>query len=124
TPMIVAKGPPFVRGKRARASVRYFAPGVNVQCDGIFFTAFNNYTTGQSATGKDSWTTVTLEAIDSISYSGSNANLQVWAAKAGNTSVVGNGTDVFYIRDVVAHETGAICDLNFNVGAGTVVPDR
>jgi hypothetical protein len=121
---VAVKGPPLPRAKRVRTTIRYYAPGSNIDTDGIYLQNFNILTPGTQATGKDAWNTVILEAIDSSSSAGSNTAYGIYTTKAANITYAGTATDVVYLRDSTAIELGALVDLDLAIGVGSVVPDR
>jgi hypothetical protein len=121
---LAVKGPPLPRAKRVRTAIRYYAPGSNIDTDGVYLQNFNTFTPGTQATGKDVWNTVILEAIDSSSSAGSNTAYGVYTTKAANINYAGTATDVVYFRDSTAIEVGALVDLDLAIGVGSVVPDR
>lgn len=65
------------------------------------------------------WQDVSTEFLSTAT-----GNFLVLATDGGSATVSGNGTDVFYLKNIIITPIGAIADLDMATGAGGVLTDR
>lgn len=95
----LSKSSLFLVGYEYTISFDYYIPSSNVNIDGIS-AAFGGAFFGGIQNTLDSWTSV--ELIGNIA---SNSAFNIRAFDGGGQSFTGNGTDVFYIKNVVITQT-------------------
>jgi|GEM_PF-3570476 len=116
---LFARAVTLPRAKTVRVVADFYRPASNTVVTGVSAQHYNQYltlTTTQLVA--DTWTTITQEVRD-LAVSGSTSAL-VWflCNVTGAISVVGNSTDVVYVRNIQVTRIGAIVDLDFTVGTG------
>jgi len=81
-------------------SFDYYLPSTNTDIDGIQMSDASN-DIGATQTTQDAWTSVT------VSGTLGGTAIYIFSKKGGTKSFTGNGTDVFYIKNLVVTQTTA-----------------
>jgi hypothetical protein len=104
----------LTRGKTSRLSLNYYLPATNAVVNQVTLQLYNTGTLAASGVAGTFgvWTPLTVEGRD-IFGPGANTTFGVYAARNGSLTITPNGTDPFYIRDVLMTQVGAIVDLDF-----------
>ena len=90
----------FGGGGECSISFDYYLPSTNTDIDGIQMSDASN-DIGATQTTQDAWTSVT------VSGTLGGTAIYIFSKKGGLKSFTGNGTDVFYIKNLVVTQTTA-----------------
>jgi len=122
---LIARASTLPRAKTVRIVADFYRPASNTVVTGVSAQPYNQVATVTTTQlVADTWTTITQDVRD-LAASGSNSALAWYLANVtGSITVVGNSTDVVYVRNIQVTRIGAIVDLDFTVGAGYQTYDR
>lgn len=114
----------LTRARRYRLTGDIYIPTANAQSDGVQFAAFGAAASSANIVPtRDTWTTITVDGQDDLNLD-STANWIVHLSRAGSIAYTGNGADLVYLSSFVVTQVGCLCDLDFSIGYGAVIPDR
>lgn len=111
------------RGRRYRITADILIPAANVNIDGVRIRLFGDRVATAVTPTRDTWTTVTFEAEDSLTTTATDL-FSIVGTKGGLVVFTGNGTDLVYVSAVSVTQVGCLVDLDLDHGLGSVVPDR
>ena len=104
----------FGGGGECSISFDYYLPSTNTDIDGIQMSDATN-DIGATQTTQDAWTSIT------VSGTLGGTAIYIFSKKGGAKSFTGNGTDVFYIKNLVVTQTtadGAVTTFYDQTGNG------
>lgn len=107
-------------GKRFRLSLDYYVPSGQASVTGIRVLHNTGSVSTQIAIGNTpgSWQTIANQEFIS---SATRIDINAW--NGTSDTFTGNGTDLFYIKNVVAVRIGAVINLDLTPGVGLFFPD-
>ena len=88
-------------GQNTKISFEYYIPSTNTDIDGIRLTTYSNEGI-LDVSALDTWT-----QAETLYNTSLNTTIQFIGLKAGATSFLDNGTDVFYLKNIVVTQTTA-----------------
>lgn len=112
--------PGMVASKRYRVAFDYYIPSGNSILNGIIpYQLIQGTPIASNQTTTGAWATTS-----NFEFLALGTRLDILGTANGSIHFSGNGTDGFYLKNIVLTRIGAIVDLDFTVGVGYQATDR